>query len=249
MSKIFKVRTNEIPFIDESDYLQVAPYIIALDATSRTTYQSIYVIDYYKMIFLYVSENPLFLCGCAPEKVKNMGFNFYLSHVPAREQELLQEINKAGFDFCESVPVGERTLYTISYDFHLLHGKKEILINHKLSPMILSREGKVWLAVCSVSLSAYLDAGHIEARKKGSPEIWKYNPESHKWKQMPDIRLTERGHSVLTLSAQGHTIKEIARRLFIQEETVKYHRLRLFEQLGVKNITEALFMAINSGLI
>jgi hypothetical protein len=84
------------------------------------------------------------------------------------------EINKAGFDFFHNVPEKERTLYTISCDFHLLHGKKEILINHKFSPMILSECGNVWLAVCSVSLSAFSGEGHIEARKKrkfGSLEI------------------------------------------------------------------------------
>ena len=41
-----------------------------IEAFSRLTYKSVYIIDYYKRNFLYVSQNPLFLCGLSPEEVK-----------------------------------------------------------------------------------------------------------------------------------------------------------------------------------
>lgn len=64
--------------MDDDYYLNVIPYVKALEAYSRTTYQSIYVVDYYKMNFLYMSENILFLCGYSPEEIRSMGFGFYL---------------------------------------------------------------------------------------------------------------------------------------------------------------------------
>jgi DNA-binding NarL/FixJ family response regulator len=111
--------------------------------------------------------------------------------------------------------------------------------------MLLSEDGKIWLAVCTVSLSAFSDAGHMEMRKKGCPYVWKYCPESHRWKRGEDMQLTEREHSILALSAQGYTIKDISEQLYIAEVTVKFHRNRLFEKLRVNNITKALSMAIN----
>lgn len=245
MAGRFKIATNHIQSVNEDDYFRIDPYLLVLDAYSRTTYQSIYVIDCYKMNFLYVSENKLFLCGYTPERVKSMGFDFYLSCVPQGELQLLSEINRAGFAFCHTMPVSERTHYTLSYEIHLLHDKEEILVHHKISPLALSEEGDIWLAVCSVSLSSFSDAGHLEVRKKDSSDVWKYYPESRKWRKTPDVQLTERERSILTLSAQGYTIKDISERLYIAEVTVKYHRNKLFEKLKVDNITEAFLMAVN----
>ncbi|HCC50934.1 MAG TPA: helix-turn-helix transcriptional regulator [Porphyromonadaceae bacterium] len=245
MTERFKVAANHIQSVNEDDYFRIDPYLLVLDAFSRISYQSIYVIDCYKMNFLYVSENKFFLCGHTPERVKSMGFDFYLSCVPQGELQLLYEINRAGFAFCHTMPVSERTHYTLSYEIHLLHGKEKILVHHEISPLALSKEGNIWLAVCLVSLSSFSEAGHLEVRKRGSPDVWKYYPESRKWRKTQDVQLTERERSVLALSARGYTIKDISERLCITEVTVKFHRNKLFEKLDVNNITEAFLMAVN----
>lgn len=71
--------------------------IRSVEAFARVTYQSVYLIDYYKQDFLYVAENPLFLCGHTAEEVKEMGYSFYLQHVPEEEQKMLVEVNHSGF--------------------------------------------------------------------------------------------------------------------------------------------------------
>lgn len=245
MTKEINLNTSELRFVKENCYKWMEPYLRMLDACSRTIYQSMYIIDYDKMSFMYVSDNPLFLCGYTSKEVKEMGFDFYSLCIPERERELLPEANKVVCAFFDGMPENERILYTVSCDFHLLHHKKEILINHKQSPVFLSKDGKIRLAVCSVSLSAFSDAGHLEVRKKGSGEVWRYCRESDKWRIFPDVQLTEREHSILALSAQGLTIRDMSERLYITEVTVKHHRTRLFEKLEVGNITEVLFMAIN----
>ncbi|HEY5826336.1 MAG TPA: hypothetical protein VIT44_18330 [Cyclobacteriaceae bacterium] len=47
---------------------------------ARLTHESIYVINYEKMAFEYVSESPLFLLGYTPEEVLNMGYEFYFKN-------------------------------------------------------------------------------------------------------------------------------------------------------------------------
>jgi DNA-binding NarL/FixJ family response regulator len=54
---------------------------------------------------------------------------------------------------------------------------------------------------------------------------------------------------VLRLYAQGLTINQIAARIFVTPDTVKYYRRRIFERLEVSNIVEALSSAVNSKLI
>lgn len=53
--------------------------------------------------------------------------------------KMLVEINNMGFKLFNTLSVGERKDYTISYDFHI--GNKR-LVNHKLTPLVLSKDGR-----------------------------------------------------------------------------------------------------------
>lgn len=55
--------------------------------------------------------------------------------------------------------------------------------------------------------------------------------------------LTDREVEVINLVAEGRSNKEIAERLFISENTVKYHLKNIYEKLDAKNRTEALAKA------
>ncbi|HET9984049.1 MAG TPA: response regulator transcription factor [Longimicrobiales bacterium] len=56
----------------------------------------------------------------------------------------------------------------------------------------------------------------------------------------PDPRqLTDREREVLALAAEGHTNAQIARRLRVSENTVKFHLQNLYLKLGAANRTEA----------
>ncbi len=60
--------------------------------------------------------------------------------------------------------------------------------------------------------------------------------------------LTERQREVLARAVQGKANKVIARELDISEATVKAHLSACFRALGVKNRTEAVFIAASAGL-
>jgi DNA-binding CsgD family transcriptional regulator len=247
--KDFFIPSNSVENIPDEKYQEIDILINTFEAISRTTYQSLYVIDYFRKNFLYVSNNPLFLCGYTAAEVKDMGYMFYIKNIPAEEQDMLTRINKAGFDFFDKIPVDERINYTISYNFHLLNGKKRTLINHKLTPILLTESGKVWLAACVVSLSSRNTVGHVEIRKANQTAFWKYSLESHRWKEDAGVTLNDRERDILSLSAQGYTMDEIAERLFMAIDTVKFQKRKIFEKLEVKNIVEALSFASNHKLL
>lgn len=50
----FFIPDNEVKLPDELDYGRVDEYIRSAEAFSRSTYQSVYIIDYFKQNFLYV---------------------------------------------------------------------------------------------------------------------------------------------------------------------------------------------------
>ena len=61
--------------------------------------------------------------------------------------------------------------------------------------------------------------------------------------------LSPRELEVLALVAEGYSNKEIGERLFVTEQTVKFHLANVFRKLGARNRTEAARSAMHKGLI
>lgn len=245
----FFIPDNEILHSEELDYSRIDEYIRSAEAFSRSTYQSVYIIDYFKHNFLYVSPNPMVLGELTPEQMRELGYRFYLSCVPEDEQELLLDLNSAGFAFYNQLPVNERKDWYITYDFHIINKGRKILINHKLTPLALTSDGRVWLALCVVSAATHSEIGHTEMHRAGSPEYFEYNPTTRRWvkRSMPTLSDVEK--SVITLSIQGYTMAEIADKICLAPDTIKKCRQRIFKKLNVRNISEAIAVATNNKLI
>jgi len=242
---------NRIKTISDEDKLQFSNYLEVVKSFAKITYQSVYVIDYEEMKFEYVSDNPLFLCGYSSEEVLEMGYEFYLKNVSKEDLDLLTLINALGFDFYDQLPQkDERKLYSISYDFHL-KGKydKPVLINHKLTPLFLTENGSVWKSLCIVSLSSNQKSGNVTINKQGSDILWKLDISEKVWIAENKSKLKDKELEILRLYAQELTINQIAEKMFISPDTVKYYRRKIFEIFNVKNFTEALSFAIDHKII
>jgi DNA-binding NarL/FixJ family response regulator len=64
-----------------------------------------------------------------------------------------------------------------------------------------------------------------------------------------NVGLTRREHEILRLVAEGGTNGEVARRLWVTEQTVKFHLANIFRKLGVTNRTQASRWAHSHGLL
>jgi DNA-binding CsgD family transcriptional regulator len=62
------------------------------------------------------------------------------------------------------------------------------------------------------------------------------------------LRITPRELEVLALIADGYSTREIARALWITEETVRTHVRRLLERLGAHTRAHAVSIAYREGL-
>lgn len=235
---------------DEREYQIANRYLQAVEAFSMSAHQFVYVIDYHKKGFLYVSDNPLFLCGEKPQDVQSMGYGFYEKYVPRKDLEMLLIINEKGFDFYYKLNVYDRLNYSISYDFHLIQpNKNKVLVNHRLTPMTLDQDSNIWLALCVVSLSTANKAGNIIITGKGRRKSYEYNLKTLEWEVKPELKLTPKEREILTTSTQGLSGCEIAGKLGISEATVKFHKKNIFKKMKVTNIAAAITHASNYNLI
>ncbi|MDR0332050.1 MAG: LuxR C-terminal-related transcriptional regulator [Dysgonamonadaceae bacterium] len=247
----FFIEENRVSGINCDSYESIHHIIEDLEAFTRLTYKSVYVIDYHKQNFLFVSNNPLFLCGFTAEKVKEMGYSFYINQVVPEDLSLLLEINKAGFKFLSDIPREEKRNYTVSYDFRIMIKDSAItrLINHQITPLRLTEKGEVWLALCVVSISTKLVSGNITMFKNGSDDHWLYNKNNGKWEKALRPELTEKEKEVLKFSSMGYNMKEIAVMLHRSFDSVRLYRKNIFLKLNVDSIAAAVNYAKNHRLI
>lgn len=246
----FFTNMNMVKNVAAGDYKKLGSVYTILNAMTHHTYQSIYVIDYFKKNFLYVSGSPFFLCGKTPEVVKKEGYNFFLRHVPEEEIPLLFEMNKMLLRQYYAIAAEERLHHTISYNFHLNNDRSSFLVNRRFTPLALAKDGQIWLALCVMSLPSYKEVGCLEMyRNQSSDYFYRYSWELRHWVQCASEVLTDHERNILILSAQGLTMKEIAEALFLGENTIKSYKKSLFKKLGVSNIVEAISRAYSRRLI
>jgi DNA-binding NarL/FixJ family response regulator len=86
---------------------------------------------------------------------------------------------------------------------------------------------------------------HVHEGKKGIPPHIAASLVEH----IGDEALTEREIDVLRLIAGGNRNRDIGKRLFISEETVKVHVKHIMEKLGASDRTQAVSIALRRGII
>lgn len=245
----FISRLCHVDAVREEDYQIVTPLLDAiLNAVSQTTERFIYVMDHHRDGIMYASEAPLFLGRYSPRDVKEKGFDFIPGRVPPDELLLLKESILAGQELVRERANNQLHVARSSH-FHLSDGRGRVfLVNHQASPMCYDREGRIWLVLCTLSLSPYRDAGHIQLFENHELR-YEYSAGEHEWKVATPTRLTPRQKEVLQYSAQGLDMKEIAQLTCTTLAAVKKLRRSLINKLEVTNITGAVSIARQQRMI
>lgn len=235
-----------------SDYSSLQTSLDTIVAVARLTYESFYIVDYHRMNFLYVSENPFFLCAHSVEEVKQMGFEFYYRHIAEEELPNFIRVHQACFSFIREVKIPDRSNYVSSINLHLQRpgSQSELLIHLQETPLVLSENGNVWLTLCQVSLPASGRNDETRLFSSRANRSWGFNKldgrfhEDHSRLILSDIE-----RQILHFASRGLSSKEIGAKLYRSAETVRSHKKELFDKLQVSNIAEAVGVAISRKLL
>ena len=235
---------DKIEGISKADHKLLANYVNSLEAISRMVDLSYYIIDYKKQGFIYVSNHPLFLAGYEREEVQELGYNFFARVVPAEDLNMLLEINENGFGFYYNLPPERRPNGYISYDFRITHKNGSIiLINHKLTPLILNKEGNLWISLCLVTLSMAKAPGNMFILMQDEGVKYNYNFRTKLFLKAKSKKLTQIEKNIIQMLSLGHSTNEISSILNTSINTVKFHKKNIFNKLDVRNSNEAVYYA------
>lgn len=235
--------------MNESDYTEFGTLIETAQAFARSTYQCIYITDCFSEELLYVSNNMTELCGADARLIKGSGYGLFIDLVSDSDLKMLMEISDKYHELFNSIPLQERLFYTISCDFHVNIGSRERLVHHTLTPIVLTKDGRIRLTLCVISLADNNKAGNIIMMKEGASTCFEYTLADHKWKQRNMVLLSDMEKEILYLSTQGYTMTDIATIICKSVDTVKVSKTSIFKRMGVKNITEAIVYAQNHRLM
>jgi len=222
-----------------------------LDIFSRLMNQSIYVADFSRGEFLYVSEHPLFLCGHSPDEVKEMGFSFYEKIIAPEDIPLVMDVNENGFRFFNTKhPEDYREHCYLSLDFRIRQEDGSlILISQRLVPLELSEDNRLISTLCFVTPSYASGPGNDVIQNLKEPLQYRFNTITRRMDIREQAQLSVREKEVLSLCVKGDANLTISERLNIAESTVKQHKRNIFRKLGVSNISEAVYYAISNRMV
>lgn len=106
----------------------------------------------------------------------------------------------------------------------------------------------MWKAFCVVSLSSKPNAGNVKIQNKKG-DTWCLNLNTSHWEKQEKIQLSDREKQIIHYSTQGYTVNDIAEKIYISPDTVKFHRKKLFEKLEVGNMSEAIALVVEYKMI
>jgi DNA-binding CsgD family transcriptional regulator len=107
----------------------------------------------------------------------------------------------------------------------------------------------MWLALCLVNLSVNDKPGNVYIQMLNEPVKYDYSFKSKKFTHFQAVTLSDREKQILGLAAQGYSAIDIAAKICVDINTVKYHKRNFFKKLGVKNISEAIYYAAINNMI
>lgn len=168
------------------------------------------------------------------------GYVFYERRVHEEDIPFLARTTKAAFDFLQVLPNERKGHVCISSNFRMKGNGRYKLINHKLAPLELTKDGSLRIALCIISPSVKNSPGNVYIRMSDTSQVFEYMPGYNKFVETKNQCLSSQEFTILELAAMGKTETEIATALNLSKSTVKYHKREIFQSLGVSNISAAI---------
>lgn len=222
---------------------QPVPGIEILTAFDLNQYHYIYVLDLSSDELVY--DSPKVLWG----ESRASGFRYLVDHVADGERMHYAEMQRAFRQALNTLPASRMHTASAVFTSHVFLGGMPMLVSFRLAPVVPPAGERVRLL--AVTLSPAVDKQLGDFIFQSSEGRMKYSFAEHRWQQMADkpCRLSPEERRMLLLAARGFTLQEISHRMYRSIDTVKKYRSTLFRKLGVDNITEALYFALEHNLL
>lgn len=159
------------------------------------------------------------------------------------------EINEAGFRFYYDQPIEKGLTCLSNITFISTHQKASAPYPPQTNTRFAKWQGRYMAGSMYSFTFTGENIGDVVISDHTCTDHYIYSFEGRRWRKQPELILSDREKEILQLSVKGLSNTEIGETLFIDANTVKFHKKKIFEKLHAENITEAVGIAANLRLI
>lgn len=200
-----------------------------------------YIVDYGKRRILYATKGSMVRINNKKGGTDFPDFDFFDQFIIAEDLSRVSIVNTKVYEFFYSLPIKRRPYCYFTQDFRIrTKFNKIILVNHKGTVLDLTENGGLRLTLCVISHPTHDKPGNSYLKMTDNQTVYEFMKSTQKFVEVKTQKLTSKATMVLKLASNGKRESEIAEILGISIHTVKYHKKRIFSQIEVKNIAEAI---------
>jgi DNA-binding CsgD family transcriptional regulator len=228
-------------------------FVFDLDIFSSMSIEAVYVLDFQKRCFHYVSGHELFLCGHSQQEVMRLGYDFYSEAVHPEDFPKLVRMHNAVLKLLDS---GDEVIDDINYFSFSLRIKNRLqrgnrpeylMVYHKLKPIFIG--GQIRFGVCLLTCSVMPETGNLRIYYRSNQDFSEYSFASRRWKRQATEHLTEQEALILMFAKQRISHRKIAEKLFITYGSLRSAIMRLCRKLNAETLEQAVIHATNHLMI
>jgi DNA-binding CsgD family transcriptional regulator len=233
--------------ISNKEYANLKPILESLDATTRLTNSSLFVIDFAKSEIAYRTDDLLFIDEATKRDIQRESPNPYWSLILEDDLDVMLETREAYLQFVHKLKPSQRLKHTFVIDYRIRLRRREFMITQKFTPLKLRPNGELWLGLFCITTSTHKSCEHIAIF--GNNFRYTYDFEQKAFLPFNEnMELTLMEKAILLRAAKGMTTEQIADDLCRSVNTIKTHKSRLFDKLHVSSMSEAMTFVQNYDL-
>ena len=224
-----------------------------LAAEKLQTNSLFFLLDSTKMEYVFVSNATQSVLGFTKEEAIKNGFQWLFSLLTSSELEYKQIVVNDFFTFLKELGKEKMMNCTVRYDIVVqrIDGKKVHLLEEVMVSEVSESGDPVLISCFLHDIGDYVKTEHrqchIYLRQDG--ELKTIFSKKYQVFEKSEMPLSRRELQILQQFANGLTTQQVAKKLYITENTVKSHRKNILFKLGVKNTTEAVREALSKSWI
>lgn len=248
MSDVNRLFFNHAINEDLTDKDALKTLIQAVDASSRINCLSCMIIDFDTHDLIYRSEQLAYIDEASTKDVRRVCANPYWSLISEETLDQLLAIRNNYLLPGNELSREDYAQHVCTIDYPISLRNHELFITQKFTPLTMRSDGITRTGLFTIN---YSNKRQIESSIiAGSGKRFRFDFTQRKFIEYDlglTLSLVEK--AILHRARMGMTSREIAESLYISENTVKTHRMRIFKKLHVESITEALAVIGNYQLM
>ena len=227
-------------------------FIVDYADLSNMMVEALLIIDFQKQIFLHVPNHALLRCGLSPDKVNELGYEFFREALHPKDLPVWVEMHNIILNsLCNGKLQAERINYfactfRIKSFLQTAEQPDYLMVYLKLKPKWINE--KLRFGICLLSHAVVSKAGNLCVYYQDLDHA-EYSFATKRWTHHPFTPLTKRQKEMLVWAQQGLTQKEMADKMHVCVKTIEGIRYSLFQKFGVASIEQAIQFATNRRLI